>query len=120
MKSTPASTLVFRTLVAVCGVALIIAAPLTGWLPGPGGIPLFLLGLAVLGTEFHWARRFRKRLIRYLWVYLTWPPGQQRLFWLAVFAVLGLGWWASLVIVGIPEWLPGWAKHWLRLLPGVA
>lgn len=119
MKSNPTTYLLFRFLVGFIGVTLIIAAPLTGWLPGPGGIPLFLLGLAVLGTEFHWARRFRKRLMHYLRVYLNWSVNQQRLFWLVTFLTLGLFWWIWMVLAGIPPWLPGWAKDWLQLLPGV-
>jgi hypothetical protein len=46
-------------IVTLIGFALIIAAGLTGPLPGPGGIPLFLLGIAVLASEFVWAEKLR-------------------------------------------------------------
>lgn len=36
---------------------LIFAAGLTGWLPGPGGIPLLIVGLSVLATNHEWAER---------------------------------------------------------------
>ncbi len=38
------------------GVLLISASPLLGWLPGPGGIPLFLAGLGFLAVHHKWAR----------------------------------------------------------------
>lgn len=44
------------------GVLCIIAAPLTGWLPGPGGIPLAILGLSLLAVHHEWADRYIKIL----------------------------------------------------------
>lgn len=44
------------------GVLLIIAAGLTGWLPGPGGIPLLIAGLSVLSINHTWAKRLLKRV----------------------------------------------------------
>jgi Kef-type K+ transport system membrane component KefB len=44
--------------VDVLGYLLIIAAGLTGWLPGPGGIPLLILGLSLLATNHEWAERW--------------------------------------------------------------
>ena len=38
------------------GVAMMILALLTGWLPGPGGIPLFIIGLGVLAIHHEWAQ----------------------------------------------------------------
>lgn len=43
--------------VDIVGFGLILAAGLTGWLPGPGGIPLLILGLSVLATNHEWAER---------------------------------------------------------------
>jgi uncharacterized protein (TIGR02611 family) len=48
-----------KPVVLVVGLLFIVAAVLTGWLPGPGGIPLFLIGIAILATEFAWAARVR-------------------------------------------------------------
>jgi hypothetical protein len=39
------------------GYGAIVAAALTGWLPGPGGIPLLILGLSLLATNHKWAER---------------------------------------------------------------
>jgi hypothetical protein len=60
-KRLPAS--VRKPLVLVVGSLFIIAAAATGWLPGPGGIPLFLVGVAILATEFVWAERFRDAIL---------------------------------------------------------
>lgn len=38
------------------GIFLIIIAVPIGWLPGPGGIPLILLGLGLLAKNNRWAR----------------------------------------------------------------
>ncbi len=40
------------------GVALMILAILASPLPGPGGIPLFIVGLSVLGINHDWAKRY--------------------------------------------------------------
>jgi hypothetical protein len=39
-------------------VILMVAALATGWLPGPGGIPLFLIGLSLLAINHTWAQRY--------------------------------------------------------------
>lgn len=48
-----------KPLVLVIGMLLVIISPFTGVLPGPGGIPIFLIGVAILSTEFEWAKRLR-------------------------------------------------------------
>lgn len=47
------------------GYLLIIAAALTGWLPGPGGIPLALAGLALLSINNEWARKLREYILQH-------------------------------------------------------
>lgn len=69
-KRLPAS--VRRPIVLIVGSLLIIASILTGWLPGPGGIPLFLVGIAILATEFEQARRFRDWALGYLERFGVW------------------------------------------------
>ncbi len=46
--------IVFDTLAVLCFIGVI----LFGWLPGPGGIPLFLLGLGLLAVNHDWAERW--------------------------------------------------------------
>lgn len=40
----------------ILGILLILASVLFGWLPGVGGIPLFLAGLGLLASNHKWAR----------------------------------------------------------------
>jgi uncharacterized protein (TIGR02611 family) len=49
-----------RTLVALVGSTIVLIGLLLVFLPGPGAL-VILLGLAVLGTEFVWARRLIRR-----------------------------------------------------------
>lgn len=60
-QQVPAS--VRKPVVLIVGSLFILLAAATGWLPGPGGIPLFLVGVAILATEFVWAERFRDRIL---------------------------------------------------------
>lgn len=52
-----------RALTDAAGYGLLILAALTGWLPGPGGIPLALAGLGLLSINNEWARRIRQYLL---------------------------------------------------------
>jgi uncharacterized protein (TIGR02611 family) len=49
-----------RTIVAVVGSTIVLIGLLLVFLPGPGAL-VVLIGLAVLGTEFVWARRLIQR-----------------------------------------------------------
>ena len=48
---------VLRPAMLALGAALVVAAPLVGVLPGPGGIVLFALGLSLVLRHSRWARR---------------------------------------------------------------
>ncbi|MEO6513069.1 MAG: hypothetical protein ABIR37_00120 [Candidatus Saccharimonadales bacterium] len=52
-----------RIVVDGAGYLLLLAAALTGWLPGPGGIPLALAGLGLLSINNEWAQRLRTYLL---------------------------------------------------------
>lgn len=41
----------------ILGVLLVIGSVLFGWLPGPGGVPLFIAGLSLLAVNHEWARK---------------------------------------------------------------
>ncbi len=56
-RATPSK--VRKPVTLLIGLLFVVGAGLTGWLPGPGGIPLFLIGIAILATEFEWAERLR-------------------------------------------------------------
>ena len=53
--------LYLRILVDIAGFGLMIIAPFLGWLPGPGGIPLFIAGLALVATNHEWAENLLKQ-----------------------------------------------------------
>jgi hypothetical protein len=52
-----------KPIVLAVGMFFVILAPFTGVLPGPGGIPIFLIGIAILATEYPWARRIRDPIL---------------------------------------------------------
>ena len=54
-----------RIFIDIGGYFLIFLGVATGWLPGPGGIPLILGGLALLSLHNEWARRLRIWLVRH-------------------------------------------------------
>lgn len=47
------------------GVLFMVAALLTGWLPGPGGVPLFIIGLSLLAVNHAWAKRYTELARQY-------------------------------------------------------
>jgi hypothetical protein len=47
----------FQWVMIVLGWFLMILAPLIGWLPGPGGLILFPIGLALVIKNSRWAKR---------------------------------------------------------------
>lgn len=48
-----------RPLVFILGVLMVSAAPFVGIIPGPGGIILFVTGIAILASEFDWAEALK-------------------------------------------------------------
>jgi len=54
-----------RIVTDTAGWLLIVAAILTGWLPGPGGIPLLVAGLGLLSINNAWAKRLRLLVIKH-------------------------------------------------------
>lgn len=54
-----------RIVLDTAGYLLLLAALLTGWLPGPGGIPLALAGLGLLSINNKWAKDLREYLLKH-------------------------------------------------------
>ncbi len=52
-----------RILVDSAGYLLVLAAGATGWLPGPGGLPLLVAGLGLLSIHNTWARDLREYVL---------------------------------------------------------
>ena len=110
---------IYRMVVGLAGLLLIMLGLVTGPLPGPGGIPLILLGLAVWASEFAWAHRLMLRFKHALHVFRGWRPKQQALAGVAFFAGCGLLGYGYLLTVGPPAWLPAEVDLLLARLPGV-
>lgn len=68
IRRRPWLNLVYRILVSAVGATVVIIGLILVPLPGPGWLIVFV-GLTILGTEFHWARRMlgwlRKVLARF-------------------------------------------------------
>lgn len=119
IRSNPRHYRWYRIAVGIAGGVLIILAPVSAPLPGPGGTALFLLGLAVWSSEFRWARRFTQWFHPLHRRYLSWPRWRRVLFWVGIVALFWLLGYVGLLITGIPEQTPSWAARWLAVLPGV-
>lgn len=119
IRRDPRQLFFYRIGVGVAGLLLMIAAAITGPLPGPGGIPLFLLGLAVWSSEFEWANNvmgwFRRQFDRYR----RWPRHRRVGFWVVVILVAWAFFYLGMLLYGVPIWFPEPLQEWLRHLPGV-
>ncbi len=61
----PRKRAIRKAVVATIGFTLLVAGALMLVLPGPGLVTI-LAGLTVLASEFHWARRAKRRVV--VWV----------------------------------------------------
>jgi uncharacterized protein (TIGR02611 family) len=71
IEQRPALRRTYLVVVGVIGGAIAVGGLLLVPLPGPGWLVVFL-GLAILGTEFAWAKRlaaFTKRQLRRFWAW---------------------------------------------------
>ncbi|MFF2494835.1 TIGR02611 family protein [Agromyces sp. NPDC058064] len=71
LDDRPVLRRVYRVIVGVLGGVIAVGGLLLVPLPGPGWLVVFV-GLAVLGTEFAWAKRlaaFIKRLLARFWAW---------------------------------------------------
>jgi len=69
LRRHPALHLGYRVLIAIIGTAIIVGGLILVPLPGPGWLIVFV-GIAVLGTEFRWARavgRWVRRQLQRVW-----------------------------------------------------
>src|ERR687893_1532114 len=106
IRQNPSKLAVYRIAVAIAGLLMICLGCLSGPLPGPGGVPLVLLGLAIWSSEFEWANRLMGWFKLQLKRYQGWPRRSKVLFWVAFFAVCGSFGYSYLLLLGVPGWLP--------------
>ncbi len=119
IRQNPRQLAVYRVAVGFAGLLLICLGFVSGPIPGPGGIPLVLLGLAIWSSEFKWAHRlmlwFKVQLRRFQ----TWSRRKQILFWAAFVAGCGLLGFTFMLITGVPGWVPAPLELLLQRLPGL-
>lgn len=119
VRADPRKVRIYRVLIAVLGLLLVLLGAVTGPLPGPGGIPLVLLGLAVWASEFAWAHRVMQWFKSQLHKLQGWSRPKQLLAWLIFFCCLGALGYADLAVLGVPTWLPAAVSGRLHGLPGI-
>lgn len=93
-----------KPLVFTLGILLLIFSPVVGSVPGPGGIALFILAIAILGSEFDWALELKSFLLDTLpqEVKNRWRPTPK---WELVFDITSL---ALLAITGLLAYNSKW------------
>lgn len=119
IRQNPHQLRIYRVGIGIAGLLLICLGLLTGPLPGPGGIPLVLLGLAVWSSEFEWAYRLRQRFKAEIKRFRGWPTGKKVAFWIVFFVVCTSFGYTYLVVLGPPFWVPDVGANLLEHLPGV-
>lgn len=107
-------SLAYRWTVGIVGTALILLGLALVPLPGPGWLVVFS-GIAVISTEFAWARRllhwaratlqaWKEWLLAHHW---TVSAGVSLATCLFVCACV----WLVLHLTGLPDWVPAWLAH---------
>ena len=119
IRQNPYQLRVYRVGVAIVGAFLIVLGFVSGPLPGPGGIPLVLLGLATWASEFVWAQRLMKVFKAQLQRFRSWSRPRQVAATGAFFGCCGLFGYGYLLSLGPPAWLPNAVEGLLMRLPGL-
>ena len=119
IRRNPRRLRLYRVGVGLAGLLLICLGALTGPLPGPGGIPRVLLGLAIWSSEFEWAYRLRQRFKAEIKKFRGWSTRRKVGFWVAFFVVCGGLGYLYLLVLGMPFWMPRAGAGLLDHLPGV-
>lgn len=123
IRTNPMTGTIYRVLVAVVGLALIVAGVPLVPLVGPGWAIIFV-GLFLWSTEFMWARRvtqFVKAEVKAFEQYTRGLPWRAKVPLLCVSAIFGwLCFWLVLVLIGVPTWLPDQVEDLLLWVPGLS
>ncbi len=119
IRQSPRRLAVYRVAVGIAGLLMICLGFVSGPIPGPGGIPLVLLGLAIWSSEFKWAHRLMLLFKVQLRRFQTWSRRKQVLFWGVFVATCGLLGFTFMLLTGIPGWVPPHLELLLQRLPGL-
>lgn len=116
MRHRPGIDLAYRILVGVVGTAVLVAGIVAIPYPGPGWLILFA-GLAILGTEFEWARRVLQWLRGRYDTWTKWVREQSLPVRLAVIVLTGATVGVTLWLVNAFGLVAGWVGlqwDWVR------
>jgi uncharacterized protein (TIGR02611 family) len=116
VRSRPGIDLAYRILVGVVGTAVLIAGIIAIPYPGPGWLILFA-GLAILGTEFAWAKQVLHWTRARYDAWTGWVRRQPRVVRVAVVIVTAAIVLATLWLVNAFSLVTGWVGlnwDWLR------
>jgi tellurite resistance protein TerC len=98
-----------RVVILVVGLTIIfIVAPLSAPIPGPGGIPIALAGLALLASEFVWARKLLRNLRQRAQVMADAAVGAKPKIWTVPALIL--------VFIGAVATLIYWEPAWTAVI----
>lgn len=120
VRRSRGGTVTWKVVVTVVGVVVIVAGIVMLVTPGPGWATI-LLGLAILSTEFEWAARCRRWVVRRLTDAAhrvqSFPRWLRVVTWgLVGLLLVALG-YLTLVVVGVPDWVPEGLRDTLRSWP---
>jgi uncharacterized protein (TIGR02611 family) len=119
IRGRPNMNRIYRIAVGVIGTAIIVGGVVLLPLPGPGWVIIFI-GLALLATEFEWAKRLNAWTRRQVKGWTDWLGRQalwvRALVGLATFVFVCLVLWGVFAVIGVPGWLP---ESWVPPLPGL-
>ncbi len=95
-----------KPLVLTLGMLLVVISPFTGILPGPGGIPVFLLGIAILASEYDWADRIKLFFLKVApeWVKKYWRMTPKWLYFFDFVALIVIS--LGIALMRWPIYLP--------------
>ena len=78
IRQNPHQLRIYRVGVGFAGLLLVCLGFVSGPLPGPGGIPLVLLGLAIWSSEFEWAHQSDEVVQGPAARFQGWPTSRRR------------------------------------------
>lgn len=95
-----------KPIVFTLGILLLCLSPIVGSVPGPGGIALFLLSIAILASEFGWAEQVKLFFLHTVpkEVKNRWQPTPRWKQWFDITA--GLLLFGALVFAAQSIWIP--------------
>jgi uncharacterized protein (TIGR02611 family) len=115
LEKRPALKHAYRIGVGVVGFIVTVAGIIMIPFPGPGWL-VVIAGLAILATEFEWAKRLLDFTKKHVKAWTSWV-GRQSLLVKALLAIATAAFVYAIFVVtlhitGVPDWIPSWVPLW--------